>query len=57
MGQICDCLYRSSHHQTKIEKLEQKLIEYEQFIEQLIANSSCCDITSYYKNTFKQIYR
>ena len=57
MGQVCDCLYRLSHHQTKIEQLEQKLLEYEQFMEQWLVNNSCCDTTSYNKNKYKQIYR
>ena len=57
MGQVCDCLYRLSHHQTKIEQLEQKVLEYEQFMEQWLVNNSCCDTTPYNKKKYKQIYR
>ena len=56
MGQVCDCLYRLSHHQNKIEELEQKLLEYEQFMEQWLVNNSCCDTIPYNKK-YKQIYR
>ena len=42
MGQICDCLYRWHQHHNRIEQLESKIIEYEQFMEQWLVNNSCC---------------
>ena len=55
MGLICDCLYRLSHHQTKIEKLEKNILEYEEFMEQLFTTNSCCynDSNSYNRNKYK----
>ena len=50
MGQIWDCLYRLNHHHTRIDKLENKIIEYEEFMEQWLVNKNCCDTTSYNKN-------
>ena len=49
MGLICDCFYRFSHHQTKIEKLENKIFEYEELMEQWLVNNSCCHTSSYNK--------
>ena len=53
MGQILDCLYRLQHHHNRIEQLENKILEYEQFMEQWLVNSSCCDSTPYNKDINK----
>ena len=42
MGQICDCLFRTHQHNRLIE-IEDKLLKYEQFMEQWLVNNSCCD--------------
>ena len=57
MGQICDCFYRWHHHHNRIEQLENKILEYEQFMEQWLVNNSCCEIAPYNRNTYKQINR
>ena len=57
MGTMCDCLYRLHHHHTRTEQLENKILKYEQFMEQSLVNNSCCDITAYNKNEDKPIYR
>ena len=55
MGQVLDCLYRLQHHHNRIEKLENKILEYVQFMEQTLVHNSCCDTTPYNKNKYKQI--
>ena len=42
MGQICDCLFRTHQHNRLIE-IEDKILKYEQFMEQWLVNNSCCD--------------
>ena len=54
MGQVCDCLCRLHHHPTRIEQLENKVLEYEQFMEQWLVNDSCCDTTTYDKSKINQ---
>ena len=56
MGQVLDCLYRLQHHHSRIEQLENKVLEYEQFMEQWLVNTSCCDTATYNRN-HKPIYR
>ena len=34
MGQVLDDLYRLQHHHNRMEHLENKILEYEQFMEQ-----------------------
>ena len=57
MGHVLDCLHRLQHHHTGIEQLENKMLEYEQFMEQWLVTNSCCDITTYDKHRNKPIYR
>ena len=57
MGQVMACLYSLQHHHNRIEQLENKILEYEQFLEQWLVNSSCCEITPYNRNKYKQISR
>ena len=57
MGQVLDCLYILQHHHNRIEQLENKILQYEQFMEQWLVNNSCCDTTTYNKNKDKPIYR
>ena len=42
MGQICDCLFRIHQH-NRLNGIEQKLLKYEQFMEQWLVNKYCCD--------------
>ena len=42
MGQICDCLFRTHQH-NRLNEIEEKLLKYEQFMEQWLGNNSCCD--------------
>ena len=42
MGQICDCLFRTHQHKRLIE-IEDKILKYEQFMEQWLVNNYCCD--------------
>ena len=57
MRQVLDCLYRLHHHHTRIEQVENKLLECEQFMEQSLVNKGRCEITSYDRNGNKQIHR
>ena len=50
MGQVCDCLYRLHHHHDILNEIEQKILEYEEFMEQWLVYNSCCDTTSYNQN-------
>ena len=43
MGQICDCLFRTHQHNRLIE-IEDKILKYEQFMEQWLVNNSCCTL-------------
>ena len=52
MGQLLDCLYRLQHHHHRMELLEQKILEYEQFMEQWLVNNSCCDLIPHNRNTY-----
>ena len=40
MGQICDCLFRAHQH-TRLNEIEENILEYEQFMEQWLVNNSC----------------
>ena len=58
MGQICDCLFRTHQH-NRLNELEEKTLEYEQFMEQWLVNNSCCtlykqrrDDSSFLNNVF-----
>ena len=42
MGQICDCLFRTHQH-NRLNEIEEKILKYEQFMEQWLVNNSCCD--------------
>ena len=42
MGQICDCLFRTHQH-NRFNEIEEKILKYEQFMEQWLVNNSCCD--------------
>ena len=42
MGQICDCLFRTHQH-NRLNEIEEKILKYEQFMEQWLVNKSCCD--------------
>ena len=55
MGQVMDGLYILQHHHNRIEQLEHKILEYEQFMEQWLVSTSCCETAPYSKN--KQINR
>ena len=55
MGQVLDCLYRLQHHHNRIEQLENKLLEYEQFMEQWLVNDICCEIVQEPTNLFNRI--
>ena len=57
MGQLLDCVYRLHHHHTRTEQLENKILEYEQCMERWLVNNSCCDITPYNTDEYKQINR
>ena len=57
MGQVLDRLHRLQHHDNKIEQLENNILEYEQLMEQWLVNNSCCEITPYNKNEYKQMNR
>ena len=57
MGQICDCFYIWHHHHSRIEQLENNLLDNDKFMEQWLVSNSCCDITPYHKNKYKQINR
>ena len=46
MGQICDCLFRTHQH-NRLNEIEEKILRYEQFMEQWLVNNSCCD--TFYK--------
>ena len=46
MGQICDCLFRTHQHNRLNEN--EKIIKYEQFMEQWLVNNYCC--YTFYKN-------
>ena len=46
MGQICDCLFRTHQH-NRLNSIEEKILKYEQFMEQWLLNNSCCD--AFYK--------
>ena len=49
-----DCLFRQ-HHDNRLETLENKIIEYEEFMEQWLVSNSCCyDFNN--KNKNKKIY-
>ena len=52
MGQVLDCLYRLQHHHNRIAQLENNILEYEQFMEQLLINNNCCEIAPYNENQF-----
>ena len=57
MGQVLDCLYRLQHHHNRTEQLENRILEYEQVMEQWLVNNSCCDTTPYNDNKCKKIDR
>ena len=42
MGQICDCLFRTHQH-NRLNEIEEKILKYEQFMEQWLVNNYCCD--------------
>ena len=42
MGQICDCLFRTHQH-NRLNEIEEKILKYEQFMEQWLVNSSYRD--------------
>ena len=43
MGQICDCLFRTHQH-NRLNEIEDKILKYEQFMEQWLVNNSCCTL-------------
>ena len=49
MGQVLDCLCRLQHHHNRKEQSENKILEYEQLMEQSLVNNSCCDTSPHKK--------
>ena len=43
MGQICDCLFRTHQH-NRLNEIEEKILKYEQFMEQWLVNNYCCTL-------------
>ena len=46
MGQICDCSFRTHQH-NRLNEIEEKILNYEQFMEQWLVNSSCIVVIHY----------